>query len=258
MPNTSGNMLDSYYFNEVGRHDLLTREEEVALARRSRKGDKNARDKLVLSNLRLAIKIAKEFHGKSKCSLEDLIQESNLGLCKAVELFDPDRGFKFSTYASWWMKQRVRSHILGNSGIARLPGNARMINWQAKQKTKEYEEEFGRSPTLQELADLLNVSTSVMRGVRSCSSYPVNLDAQVNDENSVARPFHETIEDETIEDASNTIDKNRLIKAIYESMSSLTKREQVVLRLRFGLIDDLKSDPDFSPQRLVLSAQESE
>lgn len=251
-------MLDSYYFNEVGRHELLTRDEEVDLARRIKKGDKSARDKLVLSNLRLAIKIAKEFHGKSRCSFDDLIQESNLGLCKAVDLFDPDRGCKFSTYASWWMKQRVRSHVLGNSGVARLPGNARMITWQAKQKTKEYEEEFGRPPTLQELADLLNVSPSVMRGVQACNSYPVNLDAQVNDGNGSARPFHETIEDETIEDASDTIDRERLVKAIYESMSSLTKREQVVLRLRFGLIDDLKSDPDFSPQRLVLSAQESE
>lgn len=251
-------MLDSGYFNEVGRHELLTREEEVDLARRVKKGDKSARDKLVLSNLRLAIKIAKEFHGKSKCSLDDLIQESNLGLCKAVDLFDPDRGFKFSTYASWWMKQRVRSHVLGNSGIARLPGNARMITWQAKQKAKEYEEEFGRTPTLQELSDLLNVSTSVMRGVQTCSSYPVNLDAQIGDGNGGTRPFHETIEDETIEDVSDTIDRERLVKAIYKSMASLTKREQIVLRLRFGLIDDLKSDPDFSPQRLVLSKQESE
>jgi len=251
-------MLDSFYFNEVGRHDLLTREEEVDLARRARKGDKSAREKLVLSNLRLAIKIAKEFHGKSRCNLEDLIQESNLGLCKAVDLFDPERGFKFSTYACWWMKQRVRSHVLGNSGIARLPGNARMINWQAKQKTKEYEEEFGRSPTLQELADLLNVSPSVMRGVRTCSSYPVNLDARVGDGNGGSRPFHDTIEDETIEDFDVSIDRTRLVKAIYESMSTLTKREQVVLRLRFGLIDDLKEDPDFSPQHLILNNQESE
>ena len=225
-------MFDNRYFKEVGKHALLTRAEEVTLSRQAKAGDSQARDKMVLSNLRLAIKIAKEFHNKSSCSLEDLIQESNLGLVKAVDLFDPDRGFKFSTYASWWMKQRVRSHILGSSGIARLPGNARMISWQAKKAAKEYENEFDHAPTLQELAGLLNISEGLLRGVTSCMQRTINLDARVGASEGHTRAFHETIEDTSIEDPTNTIDNKRLMKAIYSGMSKLTTREQVVLRLR--------------------------
>jgi len=250
-------MLDNRFFEEVGRHQLLSREEEVALGRRIKNGDQQAREKMVLCNLRLAVKIAKEFYDKSSCSLEDLIQESNLGLCKAVDLFDPDRGYKFSTYASWWMKQRVRQHILGNSGIARLPGNARMVNWQAKKATKEYEQEFGRTPTLKELAGILNVSEGLLRGVTTCAKRPVDLDAPVRSADGGSRVFHETIEDKTTRNPDRKIDEARLMRAIYEGMSSLTPREQVVLRLRFGLVDDLKHDPRFSASNLILEKQEN-
>jgi RNA polymerase sigma factor (sigma-70 family) len=245
-------MLSNQFFDEVGAHQLLSREEEIKLAQRAKSGDKLAREKMILSNLRLAVKIANEFHNKSSCSLEDLIQESNLGLCKAVDLFDPDLGFKFSTYASWWMKQRVRSHILGNTGIARLPSNARMIAWQAKKISKEYEEEFGRTPALEELANLLNVSESLLRGVTTCTQRAVDLDAPVRSDDGGQRAFHETIEDDKAVDPNSKIDDKRLMQAIYDGMSLLTPREQVVLRLRFGLIEDLKNNPHFAASNLIL------
>jgi RNA polymerase primary sigma factor len=251
-------MIDSTYFSEVGRHKLLTRDEEINIARLAKAGNKAAREKLILSNMRLAIKIAKEFHNKSKCSLDDLIQESNVGLCKAVDLFDPDKGFKFSTYASWWMKQCVRSHILGNTGIARLPGNARMLIYQIKQKTNEYEEEFGRSPTLHELADMLGVSPSVLDGVSTCSNMTVNLDARVSSSSDGSRAFHDTIEDENAQSVDELIDRDRLIDAVYKSMSTLTPREEIVLRLRFGLIDDLRQNEEFNQSRLILEENSKE
>jgi RNA polymerase primary sigma factor len=243
---------DSWIFKEIGKHKLLTREEEIALATRARAGDKAARDKMVLSNLRLAVKIAKDFHNKSSCSLEDLIQESNLGLVKAVDLFDPTRGFKFSTYACWWMKQRVRQHILSTSGIARLPGNARMLVYQAKRARKDYEEEFGTSPTIDELADILNVSSSQLRGVLSCSSIPKSMDAPTRTSEGEGRLFHETIEDESLEDPGISMDNEKVLSAIYKCLSSLTPREQLVMRLRFGLLDDLRDDPRFAASNLIL------
>lgn len=249
--------FESRFFQEVGRHKLLTKEEEYDLAVRAKAGDKQARDQMVLSNMRLAIKIARDFQKKSSANLEDLIQESNVGLCKAVDLFDPEKGFKFSTYASWWMKQRVRQHILYTSGVARLPGNARQLIWKAKQETDVYKKEFGVTPTLDELANILDVSTKQLRGVLACSSHPTCLDAPVRTADGAGRLFHETIEDDMAVDPISAIDQKKIMKAIYEGLSSLTVREQIVMRLRFGLIDDLKDDPRFNESNLILGSIES-
>ena len=129
------------YFKQVGRSKLLTREEEVSLSKRIEKGDELARAKMIESNLRLAISIAKKYH-KSGCSMEDLIQESNIGLMKAVEKFDWRRGFKFSTYASWWIKQSVRRHIASHRSAVRVPAHASSLIYKVNQVIKEYEEEF--------------------------------------------------------------------------------------------------------------------
>ena len=122
--------IDSY-FKDVGRHKLLSREEEVALSKRIEKGDQGARDIMIRSNLRLAISIAKKYH-RSGCSLEDLIQESNIGLMKAVDRFDWRRGFKFSTYACWWIKQSVFRHISSNRSTVRIPTHASSLAWKIK------------------------------------------------------------------------------------------------------------------------------
>ena len=114
----------SAFFSEVGKHDLLTKEQEVQLSQRIEAGDKLARDKMIQSNLRLAISIAKKYQ-YSGCSLEDLIQESSMGLIKAVDRFDWRRGHKFSTYACWWIKQAVRRHIASHSAAIKLPTHAR-------------------------------------------------------------------------------------------------------------------------------------
>ena len=154
------------FFKEVGRHPLLTREQEVQLAKAIEAGDKSARDKMVQSNLRLAISIAKQYN-KSGCSLEDLIQESTVGLMEAVDRFDWRKGFKFSTYACWWIKQAVRRHVTSQSSMIRLPNHARTVLWQASQLHKDYVESFGSEPTLEEIASVIGIGadTSTLESI---------------------------------------------------------------------------------------------
>ena len=148
----SKNMQD--FFESVGKTNLLTREEEVELSKLIEMGDQKARDKMIRANIRLAISIAKNYANKG-VDLEDLIQESSLGLIKAVDRFDWRKGFKFSTYACWWIKQAVRQHVAAQSGAIKLPSYARGTLWKMKEVAEEYQKEFGVEPTHQEIADLL-------------------------------------------------------------------------------------------------------
>ena len=129
------------FFTEVGKSSLLTREEEVELSQKIEAGDKSARRRLIKANLRLAISIAKKYQNKG-CDLEDLIQESSIGLIKAVDRFDWRRGFKFSTYACWWIKQAVRRHVASHSNSVRLPSYAKNMLWKMRQVSEEFEKEF--------------------------------------------------------------------------------------------------------------------
>lgn len=153
-------ILDSY-FESVGNHALLTREEEVELAKAIENGDARARNRMIEANLRLAISIAKKFRDKG-CSFEDLIQESNLGLIRAVDRFDWRKGFKFSTYAVWWIRQAVQSHVAGQSGAIKMPTSARGIMYKAQKFREEYSEEFGCEPTPEEVATAVGVPTDTL------------------------------------------------------------------------------------------------
>jgi RNA polymerase primary sigma factor len=244
------NELD--FYSRVSNHKVLSREEELKLTTATKNGDTLAREKLIMSNIRLAKKIAKSFHNNSNSSLEDLVQEAILGLCKSVDLFEPNLGHKFSTYASWWIKQRVRSYILSMSSIAKLPGNGRQLSWQVNNLIKEYKESFGTTPSIEELSNALNVTPSLLQGVVSCIQQPINLDSPVKSSDEGVRFFHETIEDENAVDASENIDNQKLISAIIKGISKLTPREETILRLRFGIIDDLRSKKEYSEENLIL------
>ena len=139
------------YFSKVGKYPLLSREEEVTLAKKIEAGDPRAKNKMIESNLRLAISIAKKYQQKG-CSLEDLIQESNMGLMKAVERFDWRKGFKFSTYAYWWIKQSVRTHIASQASDIKLPAHTRNLLYKMNQLIREYEDEFDQKPALEDVA----------------------------------------------------------------------------------------------------------
>ena len=230
-------MLENYFKN-VGKHQLLTREQEVELAQRIEKGDDLARQIMIESNLRLAISVAKKY-SRYGSDLEDLIQESNIGLMKAVEKFDWRRGFKFSTYDCWWIKQSVKQHIASQSGTIKLPSYAKNTLWKMKKMKEEYEEEFGVSPSDQEVADLLGTSVSTLNSLIKCSSTMVNLDSSAYRGDDGNRTMHEILIDNSIENVEREMDKQRLIKAIKAALKDLTPREEAVLRMRFGI-----SEPD--------------
>jgi len=230
----------SGYFTHSSNFELLTREEEVDLAKRIEKGDILARNMMIESNLRLAISIAKKY-SKYGSNLEDLIQESNIGLIKAVEKFDWRKGFKFSTYATWWIKQSITRSLTKESTQLKVPShtleNARKV-WALQ---KEYKENFNCEPTIEEIASILNISTRhVEQAIRSSKSkFIISIDTPVNDE--YGRTLGETIEDESLESIDSILDDQKIKKAIVESLSSLSKREELVLRLRFG-IEDVSED----------------
>lgn len=230
----------SAYFAHSGKFDLLTREQEVELAKRIENGDNLARDMMIESNLRLAISIAKRY-AKYGSNLEDLIQESNIGLIKAVEKFDWRKGFKFSTYASWWIKQSVTRSLTKESTQLKVPShtlsNARKV-WSVQ---KEYKANFDCEPSIAEIAEILNISAKhVKEAIKSSKSkYTISIDAPVNDE--YGRTLGEIIEDEQAVSVDNLLDNQKIRAAIISSLSSLTKREEIVLRMRFG-IEEVKED----------------
>ena len=227
------------YFKAVGKTDLLTREEEVELSKRIEAGDLGARDHMIRATIRLAISIAKKYSGKG-CDLEDLIQESSLGLIKAVDRFDWRRGFKFSTYACWWIKQAVRQHIASHSGAIGLPSYAKGTLWKMRNIIEEYEEEFGFKPSQKEVADLLGVNPKTLQALIKSSASALSLEGSAfKSDYGADRQLHEILIDKNTKDPGDEIDRHRLEGAIREALSDLSPREETVLRLRFGI-----SEPD--------------
>ena len=233
------------YFKDVSRGSLLTREQEVVLAKAIEKGDKHARDKMIESNLRLAVSIAKKYSNRG-CALEDLIQESNIGLMKAVDRFDWRRGFKFSTYACWWIRQSVSRHVSMHRNTVRIPSHAASIVWKIKNLNAEYEKEFGQFPTVSELSDLLGVSESMIEtSIASMALTNIcSLDKSVKGDDE-GRALFEIIVDENAVNIDNELDKTKIIIAIKNCLASLSDREEKILRLRFGISDDLLYDSRF-------------
>jgi RNA polymerase primary sigma factor len=245
--------LDAY-FGDVSKTRLLTREEEVTLAKRIEKGDRLARDKMIESNLRLAISIAKKYSKGNGRDLSDLIQESNIGLMKAVDRFDWRRGFKFSTYACWWIKQSVTRHLSTHGNTVRIPAHASGLLYKIRRTVREYEEEFKQVPTEAELADLLNVSSSMVRASLDAAKlqHMVSIDTPLGDE-AGGRMISETIADASFVDPGDAMDRERIATTIRDSLSRLSSREEKILRLRFGIVEDLLADESFNIDNLVNS-----
>jgi RNA polymerase primary sigma factor len=245
------NILKSY-FKDVSKGHLLTREQEVDLAQRIEQGDKFARDKMIESNLRLAVSIAKKYSNRG-CALEDLIQESNIGLMKAVDRFDWRRGFKFSTYACWWIRQSVSRHVSMHRNTVRIPSHAASIAWKIKNLNVEYEKEFGQLPTVTELSDLLGVSESMIEASLAAISLTriSSLDTSPKGDDE-GRTLLEIIVDENSINIDNEIDKTKIILAIKNCLSNLTEREEKILRLRFGISEDLVTDSRFELSKQLI------
>ena len=232
--------LDTY-FKSVGARPLLTRAQEVELAKKIEKGDKYAREVMIESNLRLAVSIAKKY-SKYGSNLEDLIQESNIGLIKAVEKFDWRKGFKFSTYACWWIKQAVIRHLTADSTILKVPSHTLSNARKIYSVVKEYNEEFGVDPSNEEIADILGLSIkNVKNAVASIKARHVgSIDEKIGDEGN--RTYAEIIPDDNAVDVNQMLDNEKIRSMIIKSLSSLSKREEMVMRLRFGISDVADED----------------
>lgn len=228
------------FFKAIGKTPLLTREEEVALSKRIEAGDIRARRHMINANLRLAISIAKKYQNKG-CSLEDLIQESSVGLIKAVDRFDWRRGFKFSTYACWWIKQSVRKHVASHGNSVKLPSHARGLLWKMRQYKEEYEEEFGTEPSMKELADLLGVSANTLHAIITSAASPVSLDAKIRysgSSTSTGRSISEVVSAGDDWDPGDQMDKEKIVSLIREALHTLSPREEKIIRLRFGISEE--------------------
>jgi RNA polymerase primary sigma factor len=232
------------FFKEVGKHELLTKEQEVQLAQAIEAGDMMARDRMIQSNLRLAISIAKQYN-KSGCALEDLIQESTVGLMQAVDRFDWRRGFKFSTYACWWIKQAVRRHVTSNSSMIRLPNHARTVLWQASQMRKDYIESFGTEPKLEEIAGILGIGTETLRSLQQSASSMISLDANVGKADGDSRKLYEVIPDTEAMSVDDAIAQEDVKNVIRAALRSLSPREEKVMRLRFGIVESVNDHHNF-------------
>ena len=222
-------------YQQATKHKLLTKEEEVELAQKMEKGDRLAREKLITSNLRLAISIANHYKN-SNVPMEDLIQESNIGLIKAVDRFDWRKGFRFSTYACWWIKQSVRRYVNGDSHV-KFPSGSRNLIWKINNVRREYEKEFGVYPSNDEIAEILGESVKTVANLRAGMQWPVNLDAPIGGEDG-SRTYAETIEDTDAPDPSEVLDQQKLLGLINSVLDKLSPQEERVLRLRFGITED--------------------
>jgi RNA polymerase primary sigma factor len=222
------------YLREIGQVNLLTPKEEIRLARRIRRGDKQAREQMITANLRLVVKIARDYQGLG-LPLLDLINEGNIGLMKGVQRFDPDRGAKLSTYASLWIKQSIRRALSNQSKTIRLPVHVVDKMAHVRKAEVKLRETLDREPTDEEIADDLGLNARRIGQYRQASRAPVSLDSPVSTDDSTAISEHVADAnaaapfDELVRDSDNAL--------MREVLATLDRRESRILAMRFGLDD---------------------
>ncbi len=222
------------YLKEIGRVSLLTAKQEVELARRIEEGDESAAKKLAEANLRLVVSIARRYVGRGMHFL-DLIQEGNLGLMKAVEKFDYRKGFKFSTYATWWIRQAISRAIADQARTIRIPVHMVETINRLVRTQRQLLQDLGREPTAEEIADEMDVSAERVREIIKVAQEPVSLETPIGDEGD--SHLADFIEDEDAESPADAASYLLLREQIGEVLATMTPREQKVLELRFGLED---------------------
>ena len=222
------------YLKEIGNVPLLTTEQEVELAKRVEAGDEEAKKQLTEANLRLVVSIAKKYVGRGMPFL-DLIQEGNLGLMKAVDKFDYTKGYKFSTYATWWIRQAITRGIADTGRTIRVPVHMVETINKTLRMTRTLLQELGREPTPEEVAERLNVSVSRVREVLKISRDPVSLDTPIGEEDD--SHLGDFIEDDSALSPADSAAFSMLRAELATALESLTDRERQVVKLRFGLED---------------------
>ncbi|HPD02497.1 MAG TPA: RNA polymerase sigma factor RpoD [Eubacteriales bacterium] len=233
---SEGNIDDSVkmYLKDIGKVPLLSADREIELAKKMEEGDEVARDILSEANLRLVVSIAKRYVGRGMQFL-DLIQEGNLGLMKAVEKFDYKKGFKFSTYATWWIRQAITRAIADQARTIRIPVHmVETINKQVR-ATRQLMQQLGREPLPEEIAERLGVSEERVREIQKIAQDPVSLETPIGEEED--SHLGDFIEDNSAQAPSEVAENNMVKEQLVQVLSTLTPREEKVLRLRYGLDD---------------------
>lgn len=222
------------YLKEIGRVPLLTAEDEIELAKRIEQGDEEAKKRLAEANLRLVVSIAKRYVGRGMLFL-DLIQEGNMGLIKAVEKFDRTKGFKFSTYATWWIRQAITRAIADQARTIRIPVHmVETINKYIR-VSRQLHQDLGREPTPEEIAQEMGLTPEKVREIMKIAQEPISLETPVGEENDSS--LGDFIEDHEVMAPADAASYEMLKEQISEVLDTLTEREESVLRLRFGLDD---------------------
>ena len=237
---SDGDTAIKLYLREIGQVKLLTPEEEIKLAARIKKGDKKAREQMIKANLRLVVKIARDYEGIG-LPLLDLISEGNIGLMKAVERFDPAKGGKLSTYGSWWIKQSIKRALGNQSKTIRLPVHLVDKISKMRRTAMRLQEELGREPNDEELGEELGISAARVAQMRMAAIRPASLDAPIGDEDS--NNFAEVVQDEAADTPYEKLEEKTVTKMLQEMVKTLDHREATILRARFGL--------DGSPQKTL-------
>ncbi len=223
------------YLREIGKIPLLSAEEELALAKRVVAGDKDAKDKMAEANMRLVVSIAKRYVGRG-LDLLDLIQEGNTGLLRAVEKFDPDKGFKFSTYATWWIRQAITRAIADQARTIRIPVHMVETINKLLRTQRRLTQELNREPSNEEIAHAMEIEVDKVEHIMKIKQDISSLDASIRDdeEDSVLADF---IEDEDTISPEESATSQLLKEQVKDMLGALTEREQKILKLRFGLED---------------------
>ena len=222
------------YLKEIGKVPLLTAEEEIELAKRMENGDEDAKKRLAEANLRLVVSIAKRYVGRGMLFL-DLIQEGNLGLIKAVEKFDYRKGYKFSTYATWWIRQAITRAIADQARTIRIPVHMVETINKLIRVSRQLLQELGREPTPEEIAEEMEMSVDRVREILKISQEPVSLETPIGEEED--SHLGDFIQDDNVPVPADAAAFTLLKEQLVEVLGTLTEREQKVLRLRFGLDD---------------------
>jgi len=227
---------DSYsidkYLNEISKLPLLKEDEEVELARRIRQGDKKALERLTKSNLRFVVSVAKQYQNQG-LSLNDLINEGNIGLIKAATKFDETKGFKFISYAVWWIRQSILQALIEQPRLVRLPMNKATIYNRISKVANEFEQVNEREPTNEELAELMEMRPDELHTLKSCLSFHVSTDQPINGEEDTTAG--DVMPDDSIPSPDNELHEAALQEQLQDVLSILSERELLIIKYYFGL-----------------------
>jgi RNA polymerase primary sigma factor len=223
------------YLAEIGRYPLLTAEQEIQLAHRIGAGDREAQQRIIEANLRLVVSVAKRYNNNHGVSLLDLIQEGNLGLIRASQKFDPLRGFRFSTYATWWIRQAISRAIAEHTRTIHIPVHVVELIYKMKRVTRQLYQDLGRAPYPEEIAHAISLTKERVVELQSIAESPISLDTPINDDEQYR--LADMLEDTHATAPADVVTHQFLRDQISQALELLNQRERQVIELRYGLHD---------------------